>query len=43
MAAGDFNIESWHPESSRATGVCEFSVSDRATLPVVGRAIVVAA
>jgi hypothetical protein len=40
-AVADLNIESWHPESSRATGVSEFSVDDTATAPVVGRAMVV--
>jgi hypothetical protein len=36
----DLKIESWHPESSRAAGVSEFSVRDFATPPVVGRAMV---
>lgn len=40
-AAVDLKIESWYPESSRATGVSEFSVDDPATAPVVGRAMVV--
>jgi hypothetical protein len=39
--AVDLKIESWHPESSRATGVSEFNVSDPATAPVVGRIMVV--
>jgi SAM-dependent methyltransferase len=34
-------IESWHPESSRATGVSEFRVEDSAPAPVVGRTMVV--
>ena len=40
-AAVGFKIESWHPESSRATGVSEFSADDPAKGPVVGRAMVV--
>lgn len=40
-ACPDFAIESWHPESSRATGVSEFGVSGQASGPVVGRAMVV--
>jgi SAM-dependent methyltransferase len=40
-ACPDFEIESWHPESSRATGVSEFSVEGCAGGSVVGRAMVV--
>jgi len=36
-----FAIESWHPESSRATGVSEFCVEGVSAGPVVGRAMVV--
>jgi hypothetical protein len=37
----ELRIESWHPESSRSTGVSEFSVDDAGTSPLVGRAMVV--
>ncbi len=40
-ACRDLALESWHPESSRATGVSEFSVEGEAREPVVGRAMVV--
>jgi SAM-dependent methyltransferase len=40
-SSGDLEIESWHPESSGATGVSEFSADDPATAPVTGRAMVV--
>jgi SAM-dependent methyltransferase len=40
-AAGGFSIESWHPESSRATGVSEFRADHTTQPPVVGRAMVV--
>jgi len=34
-------LESWHPESSRATGVSEFDLAAHTGGPVVGRAMVV--
>jgi SAM-dependent methyltransferase len=37
----ELKIESWHPESTRATGVSEFSIDDPVMAPVVGRAMVV--
>lgn len=40
-ACPDLAIESWHPESSRATGVSEFCVEGVSAGPVVGRAMVV--
>ena len=40
-ACPGLEIESWHPEESRATGVSEFSAGGRAGGPVVGRAMVV--
>jgi len=40
-ACPDFSIESWHPESSRATGVSGFSALGAAGGPALGRAMVV--
>lgn len=40
-ASRAFAIESWHPESSRATGVSEWSPEPHGGAPVVGRAMVV--
>ncbi len=40
-AVVDLKIESWHPESSRATGVSEFNLDDPGKGLVVGRAMVV--
>ena len=40
-ASVDLRIESWHSESSRATGVSEFSVDDLAQAPAVGLTMVV--
>jgi len=40
-ACPGFAIESWHPESSRATGVSEFSLEGCAGHSVLGRAMVV--
>ena len=40
-AAAGLRIEGWHPESSRATGVSEFSLDASAEGPVAGRAMVV--
>jgi hypothetical protein len=40
-ASGALAIESWHPETGRATGVSEFSVDFRVAPPVVGRAMVI--
>lgn len=37
---GEFECESWHPESSRATGVSEFPLAPSAA-PTAGRAMVV--
>jgi SAM-dependent methyltransferase len=39
-AAGGFTIEAWLPESTRATGVSEWSVDHRVEPPVVGRTMV---
>lgn len=41
VQAAGFRTESWHPETSRVTGVSEFSVDDSVEAPVVGRAMVV--
>jgi hypothetical protein len=41
-SAGQFAIESWHPESGRTTaGVSQWSLNVRRDPPVLGRAIVV--
>jgi len=40
-ACPDLAIESWHPESSRATGVSEFRLDAAASPPRAGRAMVV--
>jgi SAM-dependent methyltransferase len=40
-AVRNLRIESWHPESSRATGVSEFRIDVCAAPPVVGRTMVV--
>ena len=40
-ACPGFAIESWHPESSRETGVSEFAVEGQTGAPVVGRTMVV--
>jgi SAM-dependent methyltransferase len=40
-ACPDLAIESWHPESSRDTGVSEFALEGRAEAPAVGRTMVV--
>ena len=40
-ACRDLAIESWHPESSRATGVSEFGLDAAASPPRAGRAMVV--
>lgn len=40
-ATARFRIESWHPETSRATGVSEFPVDDPRSGPPVGRSMVV--
>ena len=40
LRTGDFDCESWHPETSRATGVSEFSVAS-ARRPIAGRSMVV--
>lgn len=40
-ACSDFAIESWHPESGRATGVSEFRSEGQAHPPPAGRAMVV--
>ena len=40
-ACPDLAIESWHPESSRETGVSEFALEGRADAPAVGRTMVV--
>jgi SAM-dependent methyltransferase len=40
-ACGGFAIESWHPESSRATGVSEFSFEGRPASAILRRAMVV--
>jgi SAM-dependent methyltransferase len=40
-ACSNLEIESWHPEVSRATGVSEFSLEPESRTGVVGRAMVV--
>jgi len=40
-ACPDFELESWHPEASRATGVSEFSFDGFRNAPPAGRAMVV--
>jgi SAM-dependent methyltransferase len=40
-ACPEIEIESWHPEASRATGVSEFSVDGRSGAPAPGRTMVV--
>lgn len=40
-ACPDLEIESWHPEAGRATGVSEFHLAPAAGPPTVGRAMVV--
>lgn len=40
-ATDGLQIEAWHPEVDRGSGVSEFDVDETATPPVVGRAMVV--